>query len=116
MAKLECKLQGDFDQILHELDDVIMESISATLEEYSDFEIGNCRCAIRVYERYSFIGGNRVSLSITLLQEGEVLLLSAITSGGSAAAFFKLNTMGENAFLDKIGDVIDKYSVVKSTW
>ena len=58
MAKLECKLQGDFDQILHELDDVIMKSISATLEEYSDFEIGNCRCAIRVYERYSFVGGN----------------------------------------------------------
>ena len=116
MAKLECKLQGDFDQILQDLDDVILKSVSATLEEHSDFEIGTCRCAVRVYERYSFAGGNRLSLTITLLQESETLLLSAITSGGSSAVFFKLNTMGEDAFLEKIRSVVDKYSLVKSTW
>lgn len=28
--------------------------------------------------------------------------VSAITSGGSQAMFFKMNTMGEEAFLDKL--------------
>lgn len=32
--------------------------------------------------------------------------LSAITSGGSQAMFFKINTFGEQAFLDKLAQVL----------
>lgn len=63
MAKLECELQGDFSLILSQLEDEIINgSISASLEEKSDFCSGSAYCAVRVYERYSFTGGNRVSL------------------------------------------------------
>jgi len=61
-----------------------------------------------VFERYSCLGSNRVSLSVTLFQsspDGPVHL-SAITSGGSQALFFKINTFGENAFLDKLKDLL----------
>ena len=37
------------------------------------------------------------------------LLLSAITSGGSQAMFFKINTFGESAFLDKLVEIVDSY-------
>ena len=57
---------------------------------------------MRVYERYSVVGGNRVSLNLTLAGEGEDLFLSAITSGGSQAMLFKINTWGEEAFLDQV--------------
>ena len=108
MAKLERRLRGNFNQVLSALDKGIMEgSMSASYEDGSDYTIGSVRCAVRVYERYSYLGGNRVSLNLTLIGEGENLFLSAITSGGSQAMFFKLNTLGEGAFLDKLRDVVD---------
>ena len=33
--------------------------------------------------------------------------LSAITAGGSQAVFFKINTLGEEAFLDKLIELLD---------
>ena len=113
MAKLERRLRGNFNQVLSALDKGIMEgSMSASYEDGSDYTIGSVRCAVRVYERYSYLGGNRVSLNLTLIGEGENLFLSAITSGGSQAMFFKLNTLGEGAFLDKLRDVVDDLSGV----
>ena len=68
-------------------------------------------CAVRVYERYSFTGGNRVSLSLTLLQSGGRIFLSAITSGGSQAVFWKINIFGEEAFLDTIRETVENYII-----
>ena len=83
MAKLECELQGDFSLILSQLEDEIINgSISASLEEKSDFCSGSAYCAVRVYERYSFTGGNRVSLSLTFAKRRQNFF-SAITSGAA---------------------------------
>ena len=108
MAKLETTLQGNFDEILTHIQKGIMGgSISATLEDASDFSDGYSRCSVRVFERYSWIGSNRVSLSVTLFQgENGVIRLSAITSGGSQAMFVKFNTFGEEAFLDKLRELL----------
>ena len=103
MAKYETYITGNFEQVLHHLDQGILNgSFSASFEDGSDYACGETRCAVRVYERYSMVGGNRVSLSLTLVGEGESLFLSAITSGGSQAVLFKINTWGEEAFLDQI--------------
>ena len=49
-----------------------------------------------------------MSLNITLFQNGEdSVQLSAITAGGSRAMFFKINTLGEEAFLDKLIELLD---------
>ena len=34
---------------------------------------------------------------------------SAITSGGSQAVFFKLNTLGEESFLEKLVPIVENY-------
>ncbi len=61
----------DFDGLLHSIEEGILEgSISASLEDSSDFQSGDARCSVRVFERYSYMGGNRVSLSVTLFQSG----------------------------------------------
>ena len=103
MAKLECELQGNFQEILAGIERAVLEgSMSASEEDGSDFFAGDCRCAVRVYERYSMLGGNRVSMNVTLVGNDRDLFFSAITSGGSQAVFFKLNTLGEESFLEKL--------------
>ena len=106
MAKLEQQIYGNFDDILDRIDRAVLDSgVSASFEDGSDWSSGGVRCAVRVYERYSAIGGNRVSMNVTLVGEGNHLFLTAITSGGSQAMFFKINTWGEDAFLDCLRDL-----------
>lgn len=111
MAKLERTLEGrSFDEWLTRLEQGILTgSVSASLEDKSDFSSpdGTARVSVRVFERYSVAGGNRLSLSLTLFQDnsGEIHL-SAIASGGSQAMFFKINTWGEEAFLSCLEELI----------
>lgn len=109
MAKIERVINRDFDQLLSTIEDgIINGSVSASLEDASDFRSQDARCSVRIFERYSYTGGNRVSLNVTLFQNGEEPVhLSAITAGGSQAVFFKLNTFGEEAFLDKLIELLD---------
>ena len=108
MAKLERALTGDFDRVLSRLVDGVMSgSMSASLEDSSDFTVGGTRVAVRMFERYSWSGNNRVAMSLTLAGDGGRLHLTAITAGGSQAMFFKINTWGEEAFLDTLARVLD---------
>ena len=89
MAKYVKQVTGDFDAILEHLHQAVLGgSMSASYEDGSDYSQGDFRCAVRVYERYSWTGGN-------------------ITSGGSQGTFFKLNTFGEEAFLETIAGAIN---------
>ena len=108
MAKIQRTIQGRFDDILHRIEEGILHgSVSASLEDKSDFTDGAARVSVRVFERYSYLGNNRVSLNVTLFQSGDgPVHLSAITSGGSQAIFFKINTFGEEAFLDKLRELL----------
>ena len=108
MARYERLLTGDVDRFVTHLDNTIRESsVTAKPEDSSDHRLGDARMVVRVYERYSASGGNRVSLSISILCVGEDLAVSAITSGGSRAMFFKLNSVGEETFLDRAVDAIE---------
>lgn len=110
MAKFEKHMRGDFKALLLNIEEGISKgSISASLEDASDYRTGDTRVAVRVFERYSWLGANRVSLSVTLVGRGNELFLSGITSGGSQAIFFKINIFGEQAFLDKLRDVVDRF-------
>ena len=109
MAKLETHLTGSFDTVLDQLHQAILDgSLSASYEDGSDCTAGDVRCAVRVYERYSLVGGNRVSLNLTLVGNGRDLFLSAITSGGSQAVFLKLNTIGEESFLADVSRIAER--------
>ena len=97
MAIFEKTIQNKkFDQLLWKLENEIpASSWSAELEAGSDFKEGDARCSVRVFERYSVMGGNRLSLTLTMFQNGDSpIRLSAITAGGSQAVFFKVNTLG----------------------
>ena len=110
MAKFEATLQGDFDKALRYFHEGILNaSMSASFEDESYVQYAGVRCCVRVYERFSYAGGNRVSMAMTLVGDGDDLFLSAITSGGSQAMFFKINTWGEEAFLDTLRELAERY-------
>ena len=92
MSRLSRLVNGNFDQIIRDVTDEILHgSISATLEESDDFSQGTARCSVRVFQA----------------EDGPVCL-SAITSGGSQAVFTKINTVGEETFLEKLRDALDR--------
>jgi hypothetical protein len=110
MAKYEKRFKGDFNGFLDFLDDeIIRGSASASFEDGSDVTLKEAQLAVRVYERYSMFGGNRVSLNVTLLGEDDQIFISAITSGGSQAVFLKVNTLGEESFLNKLEEAVEAY-------
>ena len=111
MAKLETTLNGrSFDDWLVRFESGILNgSMSASLEDKSDFMSpeSKVRVSVRVFERYSYTGGNRLSLNLTLYEDetGEIHL-SAISSGGSTGLVFKINTWGEEAFLNRLKELL----------
>ena len=111
MAILEKTIRDQkFNTLLRKLEQEIPDnSWSADLEAGSDFKEGEARCSVRVFERYSMMGGNRLSLTLTMFQNGDSpIRLSAITAGGSQAVFFKMNTLGEESFLEDVKELLNE--------
>ena len=111
MAKYTCVLTGNLNALLCKIEyEILNGSVSASYEDGCDWTVGDVQIAMRVYERYSFAGGNRVSRSLTLAagQDG-VIRLCAVTAGGSQAVFWKVNTFGEEAFLDCLREAVEAY-------
>lgn len=113
MAKYTAVFQGDLNQFAQYIQqEVLHGSISASLEEEQEMcldDAPHIRCIIQNYERYSWAGGNRVSLNVTMLTDGEWIHLTAITAGGSQAMFFKINTWGEESFLEVFEEIVKRY-------
>ena len=103
MAKFEMTLRNTSIGFVdgHIREQILRGSATATLEDESHFLVNGVECETLVFERFSAMGSNRVSLTVTLVAHGDTVQVSGITSGGSQALFWKINTLGENAFLDK---------------
>lgn len=110
MAKYEKRFKGSFSQFKDYIYNSIMNgSASVTYEDGSDFILGDTKLSVQVYERYSVAGSNRVSLNISIIGNEDEVFISAITSGGSQAVFFKINTLGEETFLNLCIKAVEKY-------
>ncbi len=112
MAKLTATLHGNFQNIVRDLTETVLNgSISASEEDSVQYTRNGVQCYTGVFERYSYTGGNRVSMSITLFGDDVCSNLCVITAGGSTGTFFKLNTFGEEAFLETIEACVRKYEI-----
>lgn len=110
MAKYEKRFKGDFDVFKDYIyDRIINASSSVSYEDGSEVSIGDTRLAVQVFERYSMTGGNRVSLNLSIMAKDDEIFLSAIASGGSQAVFFKINTIGEETFLNECIEAVEDY-------
>jgi hypothetical protein len=103
-------LTGSADALARHLDDAIARgSVSASVEHADERSIGDARMILRTYERYSATGGNRLTLSVSILTVGDRMEVALTTSGGSQGIFFKINTFGEGAFMDRAIAAVDDF-------
>lgn len=110
MAKYETKLTCNYNELVNSINSGILNgSVSASCEATSEFNNNGVRCTILVFERYSFTGSNRLSLNVTVFGCDGDISLCAVASGGSQAAFFKINTFGEEAFLEKLTEIVGRF-------
>ena len=109
MSKYDVTVKGNLDIIISDVERAVNSSFSASCEEQSDYLIGNSRIVIKAYERYTISGGNRVSLTVVFAECGDIIRVTAISTGGSRAMLFKINTYGEDSFLNTVVEVLDKY-------
>ena len=104
-------LTCDVDALAAHLDQAITSgSVSASIESGGEFAIGDARMIVRTYERYSMAGGNRLTLSVSILAVGESMEVALSTSGGSEAVFFKINRFGEDAFMGRAMEALDSFA------
>lgn len=109
MAKTETTVRNksSFEKTVKHFTDAVMNgSYTATLEESIDMQAGNAVCAVRTLERYSALGGNRVSMTIVFLSEegsDETKIVATSTGGGGLV---KIVPWGENEFLDTFNQAV----------
>ncbi|PHP53022.1 DUF6054 family protein [Actinomyces ruminis] len=96
-------LVGPFDELMPFLTSSITgQSVSASEEPSADVRTAAGRVAVRAFERFSWTGSNRVGMTVTAVEDGGAVHVVGITVGGSQAVFMKINTFGEEAFLETL--------------
>ena len=111
MAYNERTVTGDLEALVNHIHAVITGgSVTASLEARSDRQVGEARMVVLAFERYSAMGGNRLGLPFSLLALGQEIAVTAVATGGSQAMFFKINTFGEQAFLDHADGAISAFA------
>lgn len=79
MAKITAVLTGDFQTIVEDLENTVLKGgFSASLEQSERFEQNVVFFYVGVFERYSYTGGNRASLTITLFGDNQTSKLCAL--------------------------------------
>ena len=111
MASHQRELTGSVDDLVAHLEtEIVRTSATGKFEDGSDTTLDGARMVVRVYERFSAAGSSRVSLSFSILAVGDRMAVTAVTSGGSQAMFFKINTWGEETFLEKAVQALDSFN------
>ncbi len=109
MAKYEQKLFGDFDRIIDLIHEGIMhDAYSINLVDQSDYQSGDIRIAVRVYDKYFMRNGNRTCLSLTIVGHGEDVFLSAIGAGGGQGIIFNTSWGAEEEMVTVVQELVEK--------
>lgn len=110
MAELMRTVTGKMDTFVAFLTDhILAKSSSAHVETASSFHSGPTKVAVLAFERYSWTGGNRVGMVVTIAGTDSELQVHGVTLGGSQALFFKINTFGEEGFLATLEETLNEW-------
>ena len=78
-------------------------------EDETEGTVEGIKYYVAGYERYAYIGGNRVSLNVTMMEFSEGVRVVAISLGGSQGAFVKINHWSEDNFLNAFVSIVEDY-------
>lgn len=107
MAKFEKRVSGNFEAIVDRLHGDIMQSgLSMNLVDRSDYRCGNTKAAVCIYDKYFMRNKNRASLSLTVVDSGSEIFISAIGAGGGAGVLFNFSWGAETELADVVADSV----------
>lgn len=109
MASISKSYRGKIEDSIEVIKNAIHKSSSASTEDEIIEEVKGVKIWLGVFERYSMIGENRLSMSVNIIENNNDIILNAVASGGSQGIFFKINTWGEESFLQTIMEPLDKH-------
>lgn len=114
MAQYEAHVSGNYKQIVEFIHkELWQQSTSLSLEEQFSKTVNGKQVEMRVYERYSYLGGNRASLSVLFIETEDGADICGAATGGSNAVFWKINTFGESAFLETLEIAVSAWNQQK---
>ena len=109
MAKFETNIIGQFNEVIHHLqEDIINSAISMNLVEESNYTSGDTNIAVRVYDKYFMRNGNRASLSLTVVGHGNDIFVSAIGAGGGQGVLFNFSLGAEDDMVAIVQESIER--------
>lgn len=106
MAKYEKQIKGNFEETLSILDSSIMERFSMNLVDESDLVLGDVKIGVRVYDKYYFRNDSRASLNLTVVGEGDDLIISAIGAGGGSGIIFNFSLGAEEDMVSTVESIV----------
>ncbi|MFR7592294.1 MAG: DUF6054 family protein [Longibaculum sp.] len=110
MAEYIQELKGNYEEFVQYVEESVMsKSMTVLLESKRKTILNDVKCTVMSFERYSYTGGNRVSMCVTILGYNQDIRLIANAAGGSQAKFFKINTWGEESFLETLIQPVEAY-------
>ncbi|MDF2484097.1 MAG: hypothetical protein K0R46_265 [Herbinix sp.] len=109
MAKYERNLSGDYDEIVKNIHEEIMnDSYSMKLVDESNYQLGDINISVRVYDKYFMRNGNRTSLSLTIAGNSNDIYVSAISAGGGQGIFLDTSWGAEEDMITMVQNIIEQ--------
>ena len=109
MAKFEKTVVGDFDTIVTELDQAILGGgVSMNLVDENTYESGDMKVLVRVYDKYFMRNSSRASLSLTVVDDGRTVYVSAIGAGGGQGAIFNFSWGAEDELVNIVSERLNQ--------
>lgn len=108
MAKYEKNIVGDFNTIVSGLDQAIMGGgVSMNLVDENTFTSGDMNILVRVYDKYFMRNSSRASLSLTVVDDGNTVYVSAIGAGGGQGVVFNFSWGVEDELVAIVSEYFD---------
>lgn len=109
MAKYEKTMTGQFEHVLRHLENDISNSgMTMNLVDESNYSVGDTKIAVRVYDKYFMRNGNRASLSLTVVGDGNDIFISAIGAGGGQGIIFNFSLGAEDDMVAIVKDSVER--------
>lgn len=98
VAKYVDQIPGDIDEFTSYFEKAILErKLFSTVKHQFRTKVNDVCCSVQVFEGYTFLGGNWLTMNVTAIEYGGQLKVAVMTSGGSNALFFKNSSLGVDA-------------------
>ena len=109
MAKYEKSMTGQFESVVKRLqEDIINSGMTMNLVDESNYASGDTNIAVRVYDKYYMRNGNRTSLSLTVVGNGNDLFISAIGAGGGQGMVFNFSLGAEDDMVSVVAASVNR--------